>query len=238
MLWKASLKPAKKAGLILLFSGGAFVTMAGILRCVLILTDPINGAQQAGSWAVRETFVAVVTSNLPMIFPLVHRWGKPIIGTFRTFSSSAGKLSGMSRSLDPKPGAFRLEDKNPRRGMGPRSVNPITEFTLTGSEERIVDPRNQSRSEHPQGAMETSGSDTDLEAGRSNGGILKETSVHVTEIRKSRSDMAFGDNVEDIGDYYLHKQSRRSADTQRNHSNSGSKKLKRSSVNLSQYKRS
>ncbi|KAK0715575.1 hypothetical protein B0H67DRAFT_490425, partial [Lasiosphaeris hirsuta] len=79
MLWRASIKPVKKAGLILLFSGGAFVTMAGILRCVLILTNPVNGAQQAGSWAVRETFVAVVTSNLPMVFPLVKRWGRPLV---------------------------------------------------------------------------------------------------------------------------------------------------------------
>jgi hypothetical protein len=38
MLWNSSLPLFKKAGLIVLFSGGAFVTMAGILRCVLILT--------------------------------------------------------------------------------------------------------------------------------------------------------------------------------------------------------
>lgn len=34
----ATLPPMKKAGLIVLFSGGIFVTMAGILRCVLIVT--------------------------------------------------------------------------------------------------------------------------------------------------------------------------------------------------------
>jgi len=38
MLWKSSLRPLKKAGLILLFSGGAFVTIAGILRCILIIS--------------------------------------------------------------------------------------------------------------------------------------------------------------------------------------------------------
>lgn len=37
--------------------------MAGILRCVLILRDPVGGAQQAGSWAVRETFVATIIGN-------------------------------------------------------------------------------------------------------------------------------------------------------------------------------
>lgn len=38
MLWQSRLPPAKKIGLMILFSGGAFVTMAGILRCVLIVT--------------------------------------------------------------------------------------------------------------------------------------------------------------------------------------------------------
>jgi len=241
MLWRASLRPAKKAGLILLFSGGIFVTMAGILRCVLILTDPINGAQQAGSWAVRETFVAVVTSNLPMVFPLVHRWGKPLIGSLRTFSSTAGKFSGMSRSADPKPGAFKLEDKNPRRGMGPRSVNPITEFTMSGSEEHIVDQQNNNKGRQRDGA-DASGSDTDLEAGRrvnspenGNGGILKETSLQVTETRKNSN--AGTNEDQDIGDYYLVQQSRRSADADRRQANGGSRKVTGPSMNFSRVRR-
>lgn len=231
MLWKASFRPAKKAGLILLFSGGIFVMMAGILRCVLILTDPINGAQQAGSWAVRETFVAVVTSNLPMVFPLVHRWGKPLVGSIRTLTSTAGKMSGMSRSGDPKPGAFRLEDKNPRRGMGPRSVNPITDFTMNGSEEHIVDQQSKDgQMQRHEG--DANGSDTDVEGGRGNGGILKQTSLQVTEVRKSRTNLGSQDDVRNIGDYYLVEQARRSAEApRRQNTNNGSKKAKRSSAN-------
>ena len=38
MLWKAQIAPRKKAWLLLMFSGGIFVMMAAILRCVLILT--------------------------------------------------------------------------------------------------------------------------------------------------------------------------------------------------------
>jgi len=238
MLWRASLRPAKKAGLILLFSGGIFVTTAGILRCVLILTDQVNGAQQAGSWAVRETFVAIITSNLPMIFPLINRWGRPLIGSIRTFSSAAGKMSGMSRSNDPKPGAFRLEDKNPRRGLGPRSVHQITEFTMNGSEERIVDPQNQNTQQPSQDGAETHGSDADVDAGRSNGGILKETSLQVTEMRKSRSDLESNDERNMIGDYYLVEQSRRSAEADRKAHVGSSKRGKRSSINFSRIRRS
>lgn len=73
MLWKAHLELKKKLSLVLIFGGGVFVMMAGILRCALIIQDPINGAQAAGSWAVRETFVAVVIGNIPMIYPLTRR---------------------------------------------------------------------------------------------------------------------------------------------------------------------
>lgn len=97
MLWRARLPLRRRLSLMALFSGGLFVMMAGILRCVLILTvsnkpccappcliiTPIltfalpkagaNGAQQAGSWACRETFVAVIIFNVPMIYPLFRR---------------------------------------------------------------------------------------------------------------------------------------------------------------------
>ncbi|OQE41946.1 hypothetical protein PENCOP_c004G06770 [Penicillium coprophilum] len=74
LLVKARLQWREKLELLILFSGGLFVMMAGILRCVLILTAGANGAQQAGSWACRETFVAVVIGNIPMIYPLMRRF--------------------------------------------------------------------------------------------------------------------------------------------------------------------
>ena len=236
MLWRASLPRAKKAGLILLFSGGLFVTMAGILRCVLIITDPINGAQQAGSWAVRETFVAVVTSNMPMVFPLVIRWGRPLIGTFRSISSTGNKHSKLSGSGDPHSGAFKLENKNPRRGLGPRSVNPITEFTMSGSEERIVDP--SSKEVNVLHTRETrSSSDADLETGRGNNRqiIMKHTTLQVTESRKSKTDFDAGEDDGGVGDYYLVQQGRKSGDVHGGRHDAGAslRKAKRSSMNFS-----
>ncbi|KAM7211357.1 hypothetical protein V8F06_013265 [Rhypophila decipiens] len=200
MLWKAALRPAKKAGLILLFSGGLFVTMAGILRCVLILTDPVNGAQMAGSWAVRETFVAVITSNIPMIVPLISRWARPVLGSLRSLTSHVGKASGLSRSADSRgPGVFRLEDKNPRRGMGPRSIHPITGLSFDGSQERIYP--DQQTNEHDRrptalSDLDQEGFGTSAAPSPTSGGILKETSLQVTETRHTVSD-------ENIGDYYL-----------------------------------
>ena len=183
----------------------------------MLLQDPINGAQQAGSWAVRETFVAVVTSNLPMIGPFTARLFHPIIGSLRSLSTSSNKLSKLSRSGDIKAGAFKLEDKNPRRGMGPRSVNPIPDYSLNGSNEQIYIRHDMT------------GHDTDLESGHAtnskNGGIVKQTSVEVTAARKSH--VRGSTDEEDIGDYYLIQQSRREAD--RLGRKTSDKKQKRSS---------
>ncbi|KAH8431657.1 uncharacterized protein LDX57_009313 [Aspergillus melleus] len=76
MLFKARLPWREKLELLILFSGGIFVMAAGILRCVLIVTAGANGAQQAGSWACRETFVAVIIGNAPMIYPLFRRMAR------------------------------------------------------------------------------------------------------------------------------------------------------------------
>ncbi|KAK1989181.1 hypothetical protein LZ30DRAFT_776341 [Colletotrichum cereale] len=148
MLWGSQLPLRKKLGLIVLFSGGIFVTMAGILRCVLILTDPINGAQQAGSWAVRETFVAIATTNIPMIFPLVRRWFNPILGTITTtLSRGTNKYANSKRSNLPGSGSIQLGDVaegsssgNKKKGRPPYSQYRITEFTMSGSEEQLNKP--------------------------------------------------------------------------------------------------
>lgn len=45
------------------------------------------GGQLAAEWGTRETFVAVVVTNLPMIFPLVKIWILPLFPSrFRTTS--------------------------------------------------------------------------------------------------------------------------------------------------------
>lgn len=99
--------------------------------------DPINGAQLAGSWAVRETFVAVVTTNLPVIFPLVKSWLTPLVGPLMSTVRSTKKLT------DGTPNELRTfgggGGSGPSwRGRGPRTANPITNFTFTESEERMV----------------------------------------------------------------------------------------------------
>ncbi|KAL8948264.1 MAG: hypothetical protein Q9222_005535 [Ikaeria aurantiellina] len=73
MIWTSRLAVKKKWVLSVMFSGGILVMVAGILRCVLILTSGVNGPQQAGEWSIRESFIAVVVGNLPMLYTLWQR---------------------------------------------------------------------------------------------------------------------------------------------------------------------
>jgi hypothetical protein len=78
--------------------------------------DPINGAQLAGEWGTREAFVSVVTTNLPMLLPLLKAWFQPLLcsvlsstGTaskqhpsgFRTIGGGDGGSSGVAQRRKP-----------------------------------------------------------------------------------------------------------------------------------------
>ncbi|KAL2366423.1 hypothetical protein RJZ56_000682 [Blastomyces dermatitidis] len=142
MLWQSSIKPLKKVGLTILFSGGLLVMACAVLRVVMIVIDPVNGAQSAGSWAVRETFVAVVTTNLPMIFPLMKRWLSSVFGSLIT-SMRSSKRTGNETPKDLRTfgGSSGFNSSN-RRGRGPPTANPIPNTTFSESEERIIEEYN------------------------------------------------------------------------------------------------
>ena len=85
-----------------------------------------QGAQQAGSWSCRESFIAVCVSNIPVIYPsvarLYHRMG---------FSSTHSKSSGAGKS-------YRL---GPTKEGGHRKTKKLSPYsipdTVTGSADRI-----------------------------------------------------------------------------------------------------
>ncbi|KAF4454383.1 hypothetical protein F53441_3100 [Fusarium austroafricanum] len=107
MLWGARIPKVKKYGLLVLFSGAVFVMVAGILRCVLILQNSVTGPQEAASWAVRETFVAVVTSNLPSTWGWMRQKLKPIFGSLLSSNNVGSKYKA-----GPEPGSIMLGDGN------------------------------------------------------------------------------------------------------------------------------
>lgn len=132
---------------------------------------------------------------MPIISPLIARCFRPIIGTVRFLSSAAPKTSGNTPSTgEGKARAYAVEDKTPRRGTGPRTINPIPDFTLNGSDEHICPP------DHDEWG--TTSYETDLEAGRGslkNGVILKRSSIEIIEMQQ----MGEPTDAQDITDYYM-----------------------------------
>lgn len=92
LMFKAQMPMKRKALLLFMFSGGIFVMACGILRCTLILVNPVTGAQEAGSWAVRETFVAIIIGNLPMVYKLFRMATKHTIDTMKSQRSQHQQL--------------------------------------------------------------------------------------------------------------------------------------------------
>ncbi|KAH6893476.1 hypothetical protein B0T10DRAFT_527843 [Thelonectria olida] len=128
MLWKAAMPLMQKCWLIALFSCGLFVTMAAILRVVLLMMDPVNGAMLAGSWAVRETFTAVVTTNIPMLFPTFKKAVAPIVsrvGSSLGFSRNS-KSGGRTESKLSKMTIDTWRRKGSRRGSIPLQGNHMS----------------------------------------------------------------------------------------------------------------
>ncbi|KAI0891089.1 hypothetical protein F4806DRAFT_337927 [Annulohypoxylon nitens] len=70
MVWIANLPWRKKLVLLIMFSGGFLEMAFGILRCVSILTLGDVDPAQSGYWSVRESFVSVVLTNMPMVYPM------------------------------------------------------------------------------------------------------------------------------------------------------------------------
>ncbi|PWY90574.1 hypothetical protein BO94DRAFT_593458 [Aspergillus sclerotioniger CBS 115572] len=131
ILFKARLPWREKLELIILFSGGFFVMAAGILRCVLIVTAGPNGAAQAGRWACRETFVAVIIGNIPMIYPLCRRLARRA----GLYISTKGGASTQSYPLSEGTGDLHSTENSKRRKKFRHPLSlPDTQWG-TGSDE-------------------------------------------------------------------------------------------------------
>ncbi|GAP93387.1 putative integral membrane protein PTH11 [Rosellinia necatrix] len=134
MLWGTSLKLIKKIASSLVLGAGIFVLVSATLKTVFVTIDPVNGAQLAGEWGTREAFVAVFTTNLPMIFPLIKTWTRPLFGS--ALWSSHKSSAAHEGTLTIGGGGSRSGKRNPRRSSG---VNMFTaNMSATSSDEHMV----------------------------------------------------------------------------------------------------
>ncbi|KAI0446131.1 hypothetical protein F4803DRAFT_505714 [Xylaria telfairii] len=133
MLWATSLKLIKKIASSIVLGAGIFVLVSATLKTVFVIVDPVNGAQLAGEWGTREAFVAVFTTNLPMIFPLIKNWLSPIFGS-SIWSTQKGSTAHKGTTT------IGGSSKGGKRNIqGSRSANMLsTKLSTTESQEHMV----------------------------------------------------------------------------------------------------
>ncbi|KAH8651641.1 hypothetical protein BGZ60DRAFT_189387 [Tricladium varicosporioides] len=94
MIWKSGLPTRTKVGLHFMFGFGAIVTTVAFLCCFFIITAGTAGAARAGQWSVRESFLIILCTNIPIIHPFASK-------LFHHISSTLGsKLSSSKNSRE------------------------------------------------------------------------------------------------------------------------------------------
>ena len=179
MLWKAAMPLAQRLSLMALFSCGLFVTACAILRVVLLVSDPVHGAQLAGSWAVRETFVAVITTNLPICFPMIKRFVNPFVN----FVSSQISSVKRSNAESPFPTTLDTWRSKTQRDSQPLSSNPANDSeTRMFALEEIQAQAARIQREEDKG--ESTRSRTNTESSIEEDGIHKAVQIEVHDVRE------------------------------------------------------
>ncbi|KAF3016548.1 hypothetical protein E8E14_012335 [Neopestalotiopsis sp. 37M] len=130
MLWGTTLKLAKKIGSTLVLGAGVFVLVCSLLKTVFVEIDPINGAQLSGEWGTREAFTSVVTTNLPLLFPLLRAWLGPLFGS--VFSSN--KTSNNHHTFKTIGGSEARSRNTTSRRREPSSIAKKPSHTITISQ--------------------------------------------------------------------------------------------------------
>ncbi|KAL2377215.1 hypothetical protein RJ035_007764 [Blastomyces gilchristii] len=192
MLWGTRLKLAKKIGATIVLGAGVFVLVCATLKTIFVEVDPIHGAELAGRWGTREAFVSVVTTNLPMMLPLVRMWLKPLLGSAIFSSRTPYKHPTSFRTIGGGDGYNKnnshKSSSNKRRGQKASSNNQHTTsgtIPLTESEEQIfqdVKLQNLRVSAGPQAAT-AAPQQQQLQPQD----IVVSTEFHVTEKRAGRN---------------------------------------------------
>ncbi|KAJ4395959.1 hypothetical protein N0V93_000175 [Gnomoniopsis smithogilvyi] len=136
MLKHAVLPRGTKIALGCLFGCGLFVTVAATLRITLVATR-VHDFHAIAFWSVRETFVAIATTNLPAIFVLVRRWLKSPFATFATRRSDNNNNNN-NNSSSTRYGTIKRYLKgwrSPPPGL-PEKSSPSETFASQVSSER------------------------------------------------------------------------------------------------------
>jgi len=138
LLWESTLTLPKKIASTIVLGSGIFVLVCAMLKSIFVILDPVAGGQLSAQWGTRETFVAIVTANLPMILPLFRQWFKPLMPSRLRSTQKAYRTPPGFRSIGGGGSKGPGVDSNRKRGPRSKDSNPMTDLSFTESEERMV----------------------------------------------------------------------------------------------------
>ncbi|KID71394.1 hypothetical protein MAN_00993, partial [Metarhizium hybridum] len=99
---------------------GGFVVVAAVFRCIICLLND-KKADIALIWSLRETFVGIIATNIPILGPWIAR----AVHNLRGIHSGGGSKTSDAGGLSDPPGGHRLsrlerraKENRIRRGLG------------------------------------------------------------------------------------------------------------------------
>jgi hypothetical protein len=97
---------------------------------------------ESGQWSVRESFVAILISNAPMVFPLLKRWTYTTIGLasmdHNCCTAGSYPLGEIDKSKTGNSGSIARSGEGKRKDSMFRHPLSIPNDTAWGSDEAIV----------------------------------------------------------------------------------------------------
>ncbi|RSL47084.1 hypothetical protein CEP51_015824 [Fusarium floridanum] len=143
MIWSARIPGAKKFVLLVVFCGGLITMTFGGLRSGSILSGGAEGPRWAATWSCRESFVAMLVTNLPILIPLI-RHGVRRVGASLGCSTHGGPGPGRTPpGVEESADGFQLTTIGGGRGKKaafkhPLSLPGTTFYERYGSEDNIA----------------------------------------------------------------------------------------------------
>ncbi|KAH6658339.1 hypothetical protein BKA67DRAFT_656537 [Truncatella angustata] len=138
LLWESRLRMVNKIVASIVLGAGIFVLVCAALKTIFVFEDSANGAQLAGEWGTREAFVAVCTTNLPLIFSLLKKWLKPLFGNVLRSSAHTPKYNFPDGFQTIGGGNGDSHGRRYRKGGLSNRTVATAGVSMNGSEERIV----------------------------------------------------------------------------------------------------
>ncbi|KAK4194297.1 hypothetical protein QBC40DRAFT_320773, partial [Triangularia verruculosa] len=138
MIWSARIAMSKKVGLCVMFCGGFVTAVFGGLRCGYVLGNNKNGPQLTGEWSCRESFVAVLVTNIPVLFPIILSAFRSANGKISSYGQSSTKNKALGETKNDSRFKMTTLSKKNKKFNHPLSLPAETMYTRFGSEEEII----------------------------------------------------------------------------------------------------